>query len=119
MKLEDVRARDERIMEMRAKGMSCREAAEAEGVPVHIVYQAAKRQRLSGKYRAAHKRRRNAGMEDVVHRFGAVEIEAGLDGGFIATVGTGPQTYTGSQCTRLANAVLSAVRRAEREEAQR
>jgi len=100
---------DKIILEMRENRIGCAVIADTLDIPVHLVWQTLARLDASGKHRARTYRRKaySRSLRHLVQEHGSVTIEAGLNGGYVVTVG---DKYSGSECSDLPPAVRSAMK---------
>jgi len=98
-----------RIVALRKEERTCREVSHIVGVSEATVWSAMRRANLAGKIRGKAENRPAASIEAAVDRYGSVTIEAGLNGGYIATLGN---DLTGRECGTPASAIRSAATRA-------
>lgn len=111
------------IIGMREQGYSCREIAERWGIPEHRVWYVMQRTGNSGRYHAAAKRdghtsgrgraqkqRREHKLEELVEQYDVVTIEAGTNGGYVATL---DDEWTGEERQGITAALTSAAKEAE------
>lgn len=105
-------ATEQRIVFLRQTGRTCREAAEAVGVSEGSVWHVMRKRGLAGRIRE-HRQgyQPPASIAAAIEEYGAVYIEAGLNGGYIATV---EDVYTGGECGTVGAAIRSAAQKAGR-----
>lgn len=102
----------ERIIALRRKGYTCREAAEIAGVSESAVWYTMRRNGLAGRFRQYRKGYQPpASVSGAVEEYGTVTIEEGLNGGYIATVA---DVYQGGECGSVGAAIRSASMKAGR-----
>ena len=98
------------ILSMRAEGISCREIAAKLDIGEGRVWACNRKAGIAGKYRArgAHYAPwlRKPTLNRAIEEYGAVTVELGADGGFIATLA---DKWTGMEQETVVGAIRSAV----------
>ena len=100
---------DAQVLKLREQRYSCKGIAMLLEIPEHQVWRCLQRNGLSGKARYQTRQRQYVGrkrtLEAAVEEYGAVTIEAGLNGGYLAHLGdeaTGEERETVVQAIRAA-----------------